>query len=184
MEVKVITDVSTEPITLSEVKQYCHIDADYSAQDSILQLYISSAREKLEKYLNLSFAEKTLKLQWNGDAMDMPYGPIIEIVSLHPTGEASVNVDYETEGLDFKTIFLPNASDCYIFIPVSQSNYKTYDMTYRAGYNENNILPKILKQALLIQIDWDLKNQGMPVDELSPIAVEKAQSYSRNLFIQ
>lgn len=181
MEVKVITDVTTEPVTLAEVKDYCQIDADYSAKDSILNLYITAAREKLEKELNLSFAPKTLMLQWDGSHLDIPYGPVSEIDSLHPSNDETVNTEYDSYGMDFKSIWIPSASDCYVFIPVSASKNNSYNLTYNAGYEE---LPKLLKQALLIQIDWDIKNEGIPVSELSPIAMQKAKSYSKNLFIQ
>lgn len=182
MEVKVITDVVNEPVTLAEVKSFCQIDSDYSADDSKLNLFISAAREKLEKELNLSFAEKELQIEWGGGNINLPYGPVISIDSVHPYNDDQINTEYEQYGLDFPSIWVPSASDCYVIIPISASNVKAYKANYTAGYED---LPKLLKLSLLIQIDWDLKNEGNPTaDDLSTIALQKALPYSKNLFIQ
>lgn len=185
MEVKVLTDVTTEPVTLTEIKNFCRIDLDYSTDDATLLLIAGAAREKLEKELNLSFAAKTLKVQFNGYPMDIPYGPVVSITSLvssTDTEDPPTEVEYTESGLDFKSIYVNYINDCVIIYPVGfDSSDGNYNLTYTAGYP---VLPKALKQALLLQIDYDFKNQGMPADDISALALEKASPYSKNLFIQ
>ena len=185
MEVKVITDVSVEPVTLTEIKNFCRIDADYAAEDDVLLLTAGAAREKLEKQLNLSFAEKTLMLQFDGFPIDIPYGPIREIESLissTDTEDPPIEVEYTADGLDFKCLYVNAVNQCVIIYPVGYgSTSSAYNLTYTVGYET---LPKALKQALLLQIDFDIKNQGMAMDDISPLALEKAEPYSKNLTIQ
>lgn len=180
MEVKVITDVEQEPVTLDEVKSFLRIDLDYVSEDFKLLMFVSGAREKLEKYLNLSLAPKTLKWQWIGSLSDIPYGPVVDITSLTEQGDET-EVEYDLFGLDFPAIGLKDNYN-YIIYPVGYDSCgKLYNLTYEAGYDT---LPNGLKMALLMQIDYDYKNQGLPLTELSPNAMKQAAIYSRNLAIQ
>lgn len=63
---KIKTDVAAEPVTLDEVKRYLRIDADYASDDEVLEGLITSARERLELFTNIGFAERELELQWSG----------------------------------------------------------------------------------------------------------------------
>lgn len=180
MEIKVITDVSEEPVTLAEIKSWSQIDADYAAEDETLLLIAKSARERLEKELNLSFAAKTILCQWSGNSMYIPYGPVQSITGVTSSTDLTTPIDYQEYGLDFPTISL-GADDCYIIYPVGYLGAKLYNLTYVAGYET---LPSALKQALLIQIDYEIKGRGMPDIDLSPDALRKAAIYSRNLAIQ
>lgn len=182
MEVKIITDVAVEPVTLSEIKNFCRVDDDYVYDDDTLLLLAAGAREKLEKELNLSFAEKTIMVQFNGYQMDIPYGPVISIESVNPFDDDQIDTPYTASGLDFKSIYVNAVDDCVIIYPVNSNGTSyAYNLTYTAGYET---LPKLLKQALLIQIDYDFKNQGMPIDDISQLALDKARPYSKNLVIQ
>jgi len=180
MEIKVINDVTTEPVTLAEIKSWCQIDADYAAEDSTLTLICKGARERLEKELNLSLAQKNLLCQWSGDTMYIPYGPVNSITGVTSSTDLINPIPYSEYGLDFPTISL-GVDDCYIIYPVGYLGARLYNLTYSAGYTT---LPSALKQALLIQIDYELKGRGMPDIDLSPDALRKAAIYSRNLAIQ
>lgn len=182
MEVKVITDVTTEPVSLAEIKATVRIDQDDTGQDVLLMLICKGARERLEKELNLSFATKTLMWQYDGYASEIPYGPVQSVTTLTKSTDEVAITDYHLSGLDFKSIDIKGVGDCYIFYPVGYGGLAyAYNLTYVAGYTE---LPSALKQSLLMQIDYEYSNQGMPDMGLSPDAVEKASGYSRNLFIQ
>lgn len=183
MEVKIKTDVTTEPVTLAEVKAFCRIDFDYVSDDGLLNDLISASREKLEKELNLSFAEKTLIMQWHGGITELPYAPVKSITSVKNNESTPQEVEYTSYGLDFKSVNVNSVSDCYIIYPVGWGTNSTanYNIEYIVGYD---VLPKALKQALLIQIDYDYKNQGMQENDLSDLALQKALVYSRNLIIQ
>jgi hypothetical protein len=196
MEVKIITDVSTEPVTLAEAKSFCRIDADYVDNDGVITAFIISARERLEKFTNLSFASKQLEVQFS-NYLQIPYGPVKEIVSVKNTEGDTIDADkYRIVGLDFKTIYAGELTNAEFFYNINGSvdiwsleNYSClYNIVYDAGYGSDTDytpLPKSLKTAILIQVNEDYKNLGNPMlEELSSAAKMVAQPFSRNLVIQ
>lgn len=76
MQITTIQDVTTEPVTLSEIKAVLKIDPDYTSQDQYLLSLATSVRERLEGLLNLSLGVKTLRLVWDGCRIELPYGPV------------------------------------------------------------------------------------------------------------
>lgn len=197
LEPVILVDVEDEPVTIEEIKSWLRIDADYASEDSNLMLIAASSREKLEKHLNLSFAPKTWEVQFSGESIELPYGPHVMITSLLPVNVDNPEeiTDYKEFGLQFKSIYLAPLNGANFFYPISgalpeiwNANYiscGTYNVKYLAGYgNENMPLPKALKHALLIQIDYDYKNQGEADEQgLSTLALSKAEIYSKNLII-
>lgn len=190
-QVKVLEDIVTEPVTLAEVKAWSQIDADYTSEDTILQLMIASAREKLEGYLNVYFGVKTIEVQFSGPVFRLPYGPTGTILSFFNVGtDPYADIAYHLHGMTFKTLVIGGSDNSNYFYPQTNGyplpwyNYEghyvnTYNIIYTTGYN---ILPKLLKEALLIQIDYDLKTRGMPdVSSLSPVAIQRAFRFSQNL---
>lgn len=180
-----------EPVTLAEIKSICRIDADYTSEDETLLLIAAAAREKLEGHLNLYFVEKSATLEFDQPKIELPYGPTGVITSVKRNGELLNEEDYELKGLQFKTIIMK--SDLYggdWFYPIGGGppQYRvgtiyeepvTYIVEYVTGYP---VLPQGLKYALLTQIDFMFKLQGMPgVDSLSPVAIQLANRFSRNL---
>lgn len=197
MEVQVIQDINIEPVTLAEAKAFCRIDADYTADDAALNAFIISARERLEKFTNLSFGIKTLKCQFSTDMLVIPYAPVVSIISLTNNENPPVIVDadkYKVVGLDFKTIYVRSLSNAEFFYPITggfefwsvENTSCVYNLNYQAGYGgAGTPLPKSLKTAILVQVNEDYKNLGNPMlEELSPVAKQIAQPYSRNLLFQ
>lgn len=192
-QVKIVEDVVTEPVTLAEQKAWSQIDADYSSEDSVLTTMISSAREKLEGELNLAFGVKTLEVQFSGDFFRLPYGPTGTILSFFNVGDDPyADTDYTLHGLTFKSLAIGSVASSEWFYPQTggypqlwrnyeRLNLNTYNIIYTTGYTT---LPRLLKEALLIQVDYDLKTRGMPgMSALSPIALQKAQRFSQNLVL-
>lgn len=199
MEVKIITDVTDEPVTLDEAKSFCRIDADYYENDVIIAAFITSARERLEKFTNLSFAPKQLEVNFNGGVFDIPYGPIKNIVSIFDTATPPVEVEadkYQLSGLDFKRIIIGGLTNLDFFYNINGTvdiwnlthNSCSYNLTYDAGYGDDTgytALPKSLKMAILVQVNEDYKNLGNPIaEELSSVAKMMSQPFSRNLVFQ
>lgn len=191
MQVKIITDIASEPVTLDEVKNFCRLDLDYPGDDVTLALLVASAREKLEGFLNIYFGVKTIEVQFTGHELKLPYGPTGDIESVISDGVVQVlNTDYELHGLEFKTICTELLSEQNWFYPIGGGaphlsvnllECKTFNVIYETGYIA---LPSALKHALLIQVDYMFKNQGTALNGLiSPLALSLANRYSQNLVI-
>jgi hypothetical protein len=198
-QIKVITDVATEPVTLAEVKAWCRIDDDYVSDDAQLNLLISSARELLEQETNIGFAPRTLELQWNGCPVEMPYSPTGAITSVkNKDGDTLTTDEYEVSTNQAKSIMVKSACgydgfEFFYHIDQSVSLWSwpvnnlcaddAYACVYVTGY-EAGKLPKSLKQGILTQIDYMFKQQGMPDNSLvSEQALLLAKGYSRNLIL-
>lgn len=192
-QVKIVEDVASEPATLAEVKAWSQIDADYSSEDSVLQTMIASAREKLEGHLNVAFGVKTLEVQFTGDFFKLPYGPTGTILAFFNVGDDPyADTEYTLHGLTFKSLAIGSIASSEWFYPQTggypqlwrnyeRLNLNTYNIIYTTGYT---VLPRLLKEALLIQVDYDLKTRGMPgMAALSPVAVQKANRFSQNLVL-
>jgi len=199
-EIEIITESITEPVDLATVKDFCRLDSDSSDDDTVLELLIASCREKLEGYLNLYFVPKEVKIQFNERSFILPYGPAGEITEV--TRQISdkdpvilLDTQYYTTGLQFKTLIIKQWEDdsgnwWYPIngdFPQWQGRYpcnERYVVTMTTGYPDG-LLPKGLKHALLLQIDYDYKWQGkQEKEDIAPAAKEQANRFSRNLPIQ
>jgi hypothetical protein len=195
-QIKVITDVVTEPVTLAEVKAWCRIDADYVSDDSQLNLLISSARELLENETNIGFAVKVIELQWPGYPVEMPFSPTGAITSVKDKDGVDVATDdYTVSGYQAKKIWINSLSshnvEFFYHIDQSVSLWSwneaictdLYKCVYSTGYGTIP-LPKLLKQAVLTQVDYMFKQQGMPDNSIvSEQALLLCKGFSRNLIL-
>lgn len=72
MSLKLITGVSTEPLSLAEAKAACRVDADITADDAFISAAISAARSQAEQYLCRALAPQT----WERTLDAFPVGGI------------------------------------------------------------------------------------------------------------
>lgn len=193
-QIKTITDVAIEPITLSMQKAWSQIDDDYSMNDAELLIRISAAREFIEREINIGCGVRTLELQWYGNRIELPFSPTVAILSVKQGDTTLADTDYSTDGFNAKSISINGNEGAHgnwfystiyggaEYTPnVAEHSNTVYSVTYTTGYET---LPNGLKNALLEQCDWMIKNQGLPeVPEISPSALKYASQYSRNLTI-
>ncbi|WP_343702697.1 phage head-tail connector protein [Chitinophaga sp.] len=146
-DVKVVTDVTDEPVTLQEAKDFLKIS--YSDEDALIEGLIMASRQLLEKLLNISIATKTLKATFTHDGCypyQIPYGPVGNITEAkfqYDAEDGSITTtDYTLIGEDFKEF-------------KGRAGY--WVVTYDAGYTET---PEALKQGILKQVAWMYENRG------------------------
>ncbi len=193
--IKVIEDIAEEPVTLAEVKEWLRIDATSYDNDNVLNTLIASCREKLEGYLGVYFGVKSVEVQLTGSVLKLPYGPTqsVNYVERVFTDDPYSDTEYQLKGLDYKTIFIGQQSAQIVWwypanmgLPYIQSGWwpfnnlcvPVYNIYYTTGYL---VLPKLLKNALLLQIDYQFKNQGKgDMFDLCPAAMEIANRFSQN----
>lgn len=192
-----LDDTLTEPISLAEAKAYIQIDADYSGNDDVIQTAISTARIRLEQYLNVGLINRNVEVQWNGREIKLP---------LYPNGAiVSIKINEETDPLEpsLYTVsrgrskkILINSKACfgagnwfysingYVEFTPSQSETIDNDL-YTCVYNTGHeALPLGLKQAILAETSYIFNLHGSPVTDLiSPNAKLLANGYSHNLIL-
>jgi len=155
LDVQFQDGVITEPVTLTEAKNFCKIDI--STDDDLINLLITAARQMCEAYTGVGFVEHNVVSVLNNSNGDIyiPYGPMIAINSVvNDQGTTLVlDTDYTLSGNEFKRLRTPN------------SNNITID--YTTGYTT---LPEALKTALLNQVYYLYDNRAVATDDISPIA--------------
>lgn len=146
LEVKVTSDLSTEPVTVTEFKTYARFTL--SDEDTLIGELITSARLRLEAFTGRSFGEKTINAYWQtfSKEVELPYPPVTAITSVSTIykGESTALVsgeDYYTTGLDLKILNLVNVPSWKWGVTKT-----SLSVIFTAGYTT---LPKALKEAIL-----------------------------------
>jgi uncharacterized phiE125 gp8 family phage protein len=82
MSVRLITPPADMPVTLTEVKAHCRVDA--SEDDDLLETYIAVAVGHVEKVIGRSIMEQTWELLLDdfADTILLPKGPVQSITSV------------------------------------------------------------------------------------------------------
>lgn len=164
-EVKIITDLATEPVTVTEAKDYMRVIGD--DEDTLIGELITSARQRLERFTGLSFGAKTIKCRWDymDDWAELPYQPNAVVSSC--VDDDNVALTYEIKGLEYKRVFTNGANGI--------------TFTYTTSFT----LPKGLKEAILKEVSTSYENrENFFIDgtmtELSNSAKYLANPFSRN----
>jgi uncharacterized phiE125 gp8 family phage protein len=183
IEVQVVTDIETEPVTLEEAKRHLNLQFDTSGSyefdddDTKITALISQCREELEQYTGLSFGAKTLKaiLRNECGGIEIPFGPVTTLTSIKDVdgNTLTATTQYTVRGNQFRWIEYP--SSCYL------------EVNYEAGYET---LPGGLKRALLEEIAFRYTNAGDQQQQfatadvsLCKSALELAARYKRTSII-
>ena len=154
----------TEPVTLTEAKNFCKIDI--STDDDLVNILITAARQMCEAYTGVGFVEHDVVAvlnNMNGDIY-IPYGPMIAINSVENDSDTVLvlDLDYTLGGNEFKRLRTPLANNITI--------------DYTTGYTT---LPEALKTALLNQVYYLYDNRAVATDDISPIAKIILNLYKR-----
>jgi hypothetical protein len=156
ISVEDVTDdsgVITEPVSLTEVKNYMRLDGfvddgestfDDDFDDSLLEIMIPAARQYFEESCGLSLIRKTFEAVLVNlcGRIEIPYGPIVSVTTLLDSEGVEIT-DYVTTGNMWKNLISP----CY----------KDMTITYEAGYET---IPPAMKLDLLRLIVYMYENRG------------------------
>src|SRR6188768_1131 len=170
------SDLSAEPVTLQEMKDYLRLEgytdtdestseslSDFDFDDNLLTDLIKASREQIEKISASSITLKTWQAVINNyKKYELPMGPVQSIVSL-------INVDgvtlttYTTIGVFGDRIFLKSPNDCEMTI------------TYTAGYSQ---VPASLKIDIMRLCAYMYENRGDD-SSINRFASQLAMKYRR-----
>lgn len=182
---KVITPVSTEPITLAEAK--AHVRAGTSTtEDALITALISAAREYCENYTSRALATQTLEMYLDrfpcAYEIELLRPPLQSVTSVTYTDSAgttttmTANTDYIVDADSMMgRIVLPYGKLWPSFTPYSVNPIK---IRYVAGYTD---IPKTIKQAMLLLIGhWYANREAIGTTEGEmDIAVKALLSMNR-----
>ena len=191
IELEVVTDLATEPVTLAEQKAHMNMffetsgAYDFTDDNNYITNLIITARQLLEKYTGLSFGTKTLRaiLRNECGGQEIPAGPNIVVTSVKDIDGNTYAVytsntsghTYRLSGNQYKSFISPFL--CYL------------DVSYTAGYGAGK-LPYPLKQAIMMQVQFMYDNRGSQQQnyaaanvDLCKSALELAAPYKKTSFL-
>ena len=185
LQIRVTTDITTEPVTVAEAKNYCKVTG--SQDDSLITLLITSARKALEKYTQSTFAHKHISATWvvmpEDWVIELPYGPhsaVSKVYRIDDQGtetELTVNTDYTLYGdQDFILMVSQYWSTGYIAQSVR--------VEYTAGYGETATepLPDELKECILMYVNKSYTYRGDGGEVMDNEIKRKANPYRKKVW--
>lgn len=174
MEIKVITDISTEPVTLAVVKN--RIKAKYGTdakEDDEISSMITAARSLIENYCDRTLAQKTIEIFYHADEVmakrvRLPAGPHKSIADGYPVRinqsgtetALTLNSDYYKRGNQFWELeFLTSTVNPWSYGGITDDDY---EIRLTAGYGITNYtedLPAGFSEAIKKQVLMWYHNQ-------------------------
>ena len=156
--------VINEPVTLTEAKNFCKIDI--GTDDTLITALITAARMHCEAYTGVGFVEHNAVAILNNKngGIYLPYGPVVTInqVTDKEGNVLVLDTDYTLSGNEFKRLMTPKEDEITV--------------DYICGYD---VLPEVLKTALLNQIYFLYDNRSQNVDGIAPVAKILLTPYKR-----
>lgn len=163
MKYKVSTAISSEQLTVSDVKLHLRLTSD-TTEDALIAALITAARDYCEKYTGRAFATQTLVAYLDNfpaeDYIELPMPPLQSVTSVKYKNSAgtettmTVTTQYivDTDS-DIGRIVLPYGVSWPSFTPYP---FNPISITYVAGYTT---LPRQLRQAMLLVIGSMYENR-------------------------
>lgn len=181
MTYKVVTAVATEPVSLAEARLHIKSDAD-TTEDSLIAIWISTARELAEHFTGRALAVQTLEMaldafpcnphdEFQVIRLDRPPVATITSVKYTDTDGAEQTVssgDYALSLYGDARELAPAYGDVW---PTPQAVPNAVRIRYVTGYTA---APAAVKQAVLLMVGWFDQNRGdtMQPDDIQPPAAK------------
>ena len=184
--IQVVAPPTTEPLTLSEVKNHLRIDGNYD--DALLSSCITSARMFFESQCEISIASQELLLALDSfdDIIYLPRGPVqsVEDISYSDLKNIERSMD------DWIEDFVSNPARITPAFgqswPDTAEVVNAVTVSYTAGYANANLVPKLLKSGMLFYVAHLYENRSAVTDgdlKEVPMAVESIiQQYTTGIY--
>ena len=170
-----------ELVTLTEIKQQLKLSAIESSEDELLQQYIEAAIISAENYTCTSINEAKFLIEqtaWE-NGYKIPLSPVQTIDTVKYTDEAGDeqtldSAEYQLRTLDSyaKEIYYPNFDQ----LPkIKEASY--IEITVTTGYASADVLPKVIKQAILLIASAFYYNRADSVEALPKASTNLLRKY-------
>lgn len=177
MHYKVITAVSTEPVTLAEARLQIKADSDTS-EDNLITGWITAVRQLAEQYTGRALAPQTLEVALDcfpssQERIDLPMSPVTSITSIKYTDTAGVEqtISSSAYALSLYGDARSVAPTYGNYWPSTQDVPDAVRIRYITGYAAT---PEVVKSALRLMIAWLNENRGSEIqpNDIQPPAAK------------
>lgn len=167
-----------EPVSLELARIQCKVDPDITSEDPLIEdILIPAARQAVEENCKITLCESTWRYTLRefpeaDGAIELPRGPLIEVVRVSYLNNEGVSTAYETYQVEPDIMpprILPAHLACW---PFARCGSGSVVIEYRAGYPGLGSpagaegVPAAIKQTMLALIGFWFENReaGGPVN--------------------
>ena len=130
-EIQQVSESGSEPITTAEAKTY--LEVDFTDDDTLIASLITTAREYIESYCNVSLTAKTIKVIGSGKVeVDLPF---------YPVDSSSIAVTDENGG----TPSFERLGDTKPYVTINGAKNTRYTIQYDTTANSRNVFKEACK---------------------------------------
>lgn len=171
MASKIVTQPATEPVTLTEVKEYLRIDGN--DHDTLLTSLIASARLWCEQYQNRAYITQTWETwldRWQFP-IRLARAPLISVSSIKYYSSDNTELTWASTQYQVDAITDPaRVNLAYNITPPNDvlRQMNAIVVRYTTGYGSAASVPEVVKLAIKMLIAYRFEN---PEDEGIPGAV-------------
>jgi uncharacterized phiE125 gp8 family phage protein len=147
MPVTIVTDPTEEPVTLAEAKDYLRVDS--SAEDTLIETLIGSARQDGENATRRTWMTATLQLRADHWPRELPRPPVQSVSSVEyvdPDGQTQTFTAYQVDTDVEPARIWPD-----IDWPKIADRPDAVRITYDAGWSQAEV-PQALKVYTLMRL--------------------------------
>lgn len=185
----------TDLISLDDYKEYKNINS--TARDGYYQTIITAVSALIENYCNRKFLDHAVSgsyvVEWFDGKTSKVYlkeFPVIEVVSVAISSDGGVTQEVLTEGASDLTGYFVDLEEgsvftqlsCKKFITSYNIEYRSLEITYRAGYEDLDNLPADLKLCVLDLVHYYVKDEKEPTKSLLGATIDNPLPYVANSF--
>jgi len=153
---EIVTAASTEPVTLTEVKDQLRITT--SDDDTPLGILITAARQWVESVIDRALVTQTWKIYYGGfddDTIEIPMPPLQSVthVKYYDTGDtvatvSSLNYDTDTSG----TVGVIRLKYGQSWPTATLRPTKAVEVQQVCGYGAASAVPETINQAIILRV--------------------------------
>lgn len=193
MILSIVTPPAAEPVSLAEAK--LHLRIDVNDEDTLVESYITAAREWCELAARRAFVTQTLALrlaEWPcGDCIQLPRPPLASVTSITYTDSAGANQTMTSADYLVYATAEPGLVQLGYGKSWPSATLQlgpSIVITYVAGYGNAAAVPKRYKQAILLMTGhfYENREQVIAVPGISlaevPLAVQSLLMIDRGSF--
>lgn len=176
---EVTTAPAEEPVTVALVKQHCRIDTD--VDDSLLELYATSARMMVEQYLDrvlitqgLTWTiqemdpRRTEALLWMPTELTLPRGKVQSVTTVTTRDADGADAVADPAYYTLDATLVPAL--LRFTLGVIQGQLQHVKVVYVAGYGLTSAVPKPIINAVLLTTAFLYEHRGDLGADLPPAA--------------
>jgi len=156
MPFNITTVAAIKPLSIDEVKNHLVIENDFNDDDELIDIMIDTAVNYVENYTRRALLTQTITAKYDGFEpcfeLERPIlQSVISISYVDTAGDTQVvdSAEYTVDITSTPARILPSYGYSW---PTTRNVVNAVTIVYVAGYTAANLVPKQIRQALLLLI--------------------------------